>query len=253
MKRLALAAGLALAFHAVLFFGGWDPLERGKAFDLRPRQITLSLTKLPPVPKTPPAPLEKKAPVIEKVPPKQENPKKPPQQKKQVVRPQKPDKKVPKKPKPAMKPDPTPTPPVPRVQEPSAPVELASAKSVMENPPPVSQDMEEETPTPETSESPERQAPAAMLTSALPLYKRNPAPKYPRAARRRGYEGKVILDVLVNRDGKVEALTVSQSSGHAILDKAALEAVATWLFSPALRGEERVAMWIKVPIRFDLQ
>ena len=190
---------------------------------------------------------------MKKVPPIQEKSKKPPQQKKQVVRPQKPEKKDPKKPKPMMKPEPTPAPPVSKEQEPPAPVELASATSVTVKPAPVSQTMEEESPTPETSESPDRQAPTAMLTSALPLYKRNPAPKYPRAAKRRGYEGKVILDVLVNRDGKVEALAVSQSSGHAILDKAAQEAVATWLFSPALRGKERIAMWIKVPIRFDLQ
>ena len=249
MKRLVLAAGLALSLHAVLFYGGWDPLGKGKTVDLRPRQITLSLSYLPSL--SPPPPVEKKSLIIKKEPPKQEKPKKPPKQVKRLASPQKPAKKAPKKPEPVMKPEPAPAPPV--EQEPSVPTEFALPASVKEDSPPDIQEAEQETPSNEASETLDSREPATGSTSAVPLYKRNPAPKYPRSAKRKGYEGKVILNVLVNREGKVESLAIFQSSGHKILDKAAQKAVATWLFSPATRGKERVAMWIRVPIRFDLQ
>lgn len=251
MKRLVLAAGLALALHAALFYGGWDPLGKGKTVDLRPHQITLNLSYLPSLSSPPPS-VEKKPLIIKKERPKQEvKPKKPPKQVKRLVSPQKPAKKAPKKPEPVLKPKPAPAPPV--EQEPSVPTEFALPASVKEDSPPDIQETEQETPSNEARENLDSRVPVTVSTSALPLYKRNPAPKYPRSAKRRGYEGKVILNVLVNREGKVESLAILQSSGHKVLDKAAQKAVATWLFSPARRGKERVAMWIKVPIRFDLQ
>ncbi len=88
---------------------------------------------------------------------------------------------------------------------------------------------------------------------AIPLYKRNPPPKYPRAARRRGYEGTVILNVLVNKNGDVSSLWVSTSSGYRLLDNAALEAVSNWLFEPGSIGNKKVDMWVKIPVRFQLK
>jgi protein TonB len=41
-------------------------------------------------------------------------------------------------------------------------------------------------------------------------------------ARKRGYQGTVILSVLVNREGRVDNLWVFESSGYNILDNAAL-------------------------------
>ena len=251
MKRLVLAAGLALSLHAVLFYGEWDPLGKRKTVDRGPRQITLSLSYLPSPTSTPPPPVEKKTLITKKVSPKHVKPKKPPKQVKRIASTQKPAKKAPKKPEPVMKPEPSPSPSV--EPEPLVPTEFALPASVKEESPPVIQEAELETPHNDASETLDSQEPATVSTSAIPLYKRNPAPKYPRRAKRKGYEGKVILDVLVNREGKVESLAIYQSSGHRILDKAAQKAVTTWLFSPATRGEEKVSMWIKVPIRFDLQ
>jgi TonB family protein len=37
------------------------------------------------------------------------------------------------------------------------------------------------------------------------------------------------------------------------LDQAALASVKTWLFDPGTRGGERVDMWVKVPVRFQLE
>ena len=72
-------------------------------------------------------------------------------------------------------------------------------------------------------------------------------------ARRRDYSGTVMLKVLVNTQGQVTDLTVEQSSGHGILDRAAMEAVRQWLFSPATEDNKPVAMWVSVPITFELQ
>jgi len=42
-----------------------------------------------------------------------------------------------------------------------------------------------------------------VVIEAVPLYKVNPPPEYPRLARKRGYQGTVVLDVLVDQNGKV--------------------------------------------------
>jgi protein TonB len=72
-------------------------------------------------------------------------------------------------------------------------------------------------------------------------------------ARRRGYEGTTILEVLVNRKGKVDEVRLSSSSGHSLLDRAAKSSVKKWVFVPARRGNQKVEMWVKIPIRFQLR
>ncbi|MEA2083467.1 MAG: energy transducer TonB [Thermodesulfobacteriota bacterium] len=91
-----------------------------------------------------------------------------------------------------------------------------------------------------------------VVREAIPFYKKNPPPVYPRAARRRGLEGMVLLEVLVDRSGRVGNLRIFSSSGHRILDKAALKSVQKWRFVSARRGDEPVDMWVKVPVRFEL-
>lgn len=91
------------------------------------------------------------------------------------------------------------------------------------------------------------------VIKAIPHYKKNPPPVYPRMARRRGYEGTVLMEVLVSREGRVEAVRLLESSGHGVLDHEAMSAVKRWVFEPARRGEEKVEMWVKVPVRFKLK
>lgn len=91
------------------------------------------------------------------------------------------------------------------------------------------------------------------LQKALPRYGFNPKPPYPDLARRRGYEGTVILSVLVSRDGSAASVRVAQSSGYSLLDRSALETVAGWRFVPAKLGGEPVEMEVEVPVRFQLE
>ena len=92
-----------------------------------------------------------------------------------------------------------------------------------------------------------------IIREARPLYRSNPPPKYPAVARRRGFQGNVVLEVLVGPIGNVLDLRVLSSSGHPILDRAAKSSVKNWTFEPGMRGQEKVEMWVRVPIRFELK
>jgi len=81
----------------------------------------------------------------------------------------------------------------------------------------------------------------------------NPKPPYPLAARRRGYEGRVLLSVLVRADGACGDVTLKQSSGHTLLDSSALDTVKRWRFLPARRGATSVESRVDVPITFRLE
>jgi len=94
--------------------------------------------------------------------------------------------------------------------------------------------------------------PEPVAVEARPLYRENPPPRYPRIARKRGYQGTVVLEVLVDRDGEVEDLKVYRSSGYKALDRAALSSVRHWIFTPGRRGDDVVDMWVRVPIAFRL-
>lgn len=88
---------------------------------------------------------------------------------------------------------------------------------------------------------------------AYPLYRENPPPEYPLLARRRQLEGTVVLEAQVGADGLVEELALHQSSGHRLLDEAALKGVKGWRFEPGRRGVTAVAMKVLVPVRFGLR
>jgi len=79
-----------------------------------------------------------------------------------------------------------------------------------------------------------------------------PAPEYPRRARRMRWEGITQLIVTVDANGNPTAIRVSVSSGHQILDDAAIKAVQTWHFHPANRDGNPESGDLLVPIRFDI-
>ena len=95
-------------------------------------------------------------------------------------------------------------------------------------------------------------APAPVVTAARfdADYLNSPPPVYPAQSRRRGEAGRVLLLVKVTPQGLPEKVEVSQSSGYARLDEAALAAVRQWRFVPARRGQEPVSASVIVPIEF---
>jgi periplasmic protein TonB len=94
---------------------------------------------------------------------------------------------------------------------------------------------------------------AAAVILATPRYNENPPPVYPSIARKRGYQGTVMIEVFVKKDGWVGDLRVVESSGHGLLDRSAIDAVKHWQFEPGMQGDDIVAMWVRVPIHFRLQ
>lgn len=72
-------------------------------------------------------------------------------------------------------------------------------------------------------------------------------PVYPLLARRRGEQGKVLLRVSLSDTGTVKTILVEESSGYDTLDKAALQAVGQWRFSP------KAPPVVLVPVAFRLQ
>lgn len=81
----------------------------------------------------------------------------------------------------------------------------------------------------------------------------NPPPQYPALAERNGWEGVVLVKAYVQKEGRAEQVLLEKSSGHEILDKAALRTVKKWRFTPGHLGAMEVGSWVTIPIRFDLE
>jgi periplasmic protein TonB len=92
-----------------------------------------------------------------------------------------------------------------------------------------------------------------IIQKAMPVYKQNPRPTYPKLAKRRGYQGTATLEVLVNAGGRVDDVRLFSTSGYRILDTAAINSVKKWVFKPAMEGNKKIQMWVKVPVRFNLK
>ncbi len=103
------------------------------------------------------------------------------------------------------------------------------------------------------AEHPQTTVATPVILKATPLYHLNPPPQYPRLARRRGFEGVVVLEALIDVSGRVVGLKVFAVSGHPILDRAALKAVQRWQFRPGTIAGQPQQMWVHVPVRFRLQ
>ena len=94
--------------------------------------------------------------------------------------------------------------------------------------------------------------PATPKTVSGVEYIRPPQPQYPALSRRRGEEGRVVLRVLVNLQGRPERAEIQKSSGAERLDDAARRAALEALFKPHLENGQPVAVWAIVPIVFSL-
>ncbi len=95
----------------------------------------------------------------------------------------------------------------------------------------------------------EKPAGAEAEIAAKPLPTNDP-PVYPPAAVAEQRQGRVLLKVDVDTEGRAVRVEVLRSSGHLDLDAAAQAAVKQWRFSPALEDEQPVTQTIAVPVRF---
>ncbi len=78
--------------------------------------------------------------------------------------------------------------------------------------------------------------------------------QYPKIAQMRGWQGEVVVELLLDGNGKLKSKKVIQSSGHDVLDKQALEMVEKAAPFPAPPETLRNSSFsIKVPIPFKLE
>ena len=95
--------------------------------------------------------------------------------------------------------------------------------------------------------------PANPIAAVRLEYASAPPPAYPRDALRMRAEGTVMLQVLVDRDGRPLDVQVQSSSGNRALDEAARKHVLKrWTFRPAMRDGVAVQAIGIVPIDFTL-
>lgn len=87
-----------------------------------------------------------------------------------------------------------------------------------------------------------------------PKVLRGPKPIYPAAARREGFEGSALLEILVDRNGKVVDTKMLKSSGREDCDSSAAQTILNkWVFQPALLEGEPVEWREKVIVKFALK
>jgi protein TonB len=125
----------------------------------------------------------------------------------------------------------------------------------------------------EASQQPQRQTlvsrrptPAILRTSQLvdssslgntqhkpPDLSHNAPPTYPALAMQRRWEGTVLLRLFIDENGQITDVQLMRSSGHAILDGAAANAVRRWTATPATRDGQPMATVEVLPVQFKLR
>ncbi len=84
----------------------------------------------------------------------------------------------------------------------------------------------------------------------VPIPEQSPQPEYPASALRSGQTGTVRVRVEVDAQGVPGAVVVVDRSGSRDLDRAAVDAVKSWRFQPALRNGQAVPGVIEIPFDF---
>jgi len=62
-----------------------------------------------------------------------------------------------------------------------------------------------------------------------------------------------VIRALIDPDGVSREVRLWRSSGHQLLDQAALNAVRGWAFEAARLGDRPVLAWVEIPVRFEIR
>jgi TonB family protein len=85
----------------------------------------------------------------------------------------------------------------------------------------------------------------------LPVVVINPPPVYPELALRAGMEGRVVINVLLDKEGKVKQAVMMKRSDEIFVEPA-LDAARKWIFTPAIMNDHPVQVWVAIPFHFKL-
>lgn len=77
--------------------------------------------------------------------------------------------------------------------------------------------------------------------------------EYPPVLRDAGIGGAPVLWLFIGTDGRVQRTQVQETSGFEALDQAAANVAEVMRFTPAQNRDQTVAVWVQIPIRFQVQ
>lgn len=83
-------------------------------------------------------------------------------------------------------------------------------------------------------------------------YINRPVAVYPSVSRRLGEQGIGKYRVLINASGKIDDITVQQSTGYDRLDNVAIQAIRRATFKPHMENGRPIAVYAIIPIEFKL-
>ena len=86
-----------------------------------------------------------------------------------------------------------------------------------------------------------------------PMPRKRGGVEYPKQARAKGIEGYVTLSMLIGTGGDVERVKILEAQPAGVFDEAAVRAVKTWRFDPAMYQGQPVKIWARQTVRFDLR
>jgi protein TonB len=89
-------------------------------------------------------------------------------------------------------------------------------------------------------------------TSVKVTFSPDPSDYYPEVSRRNGEEGRAVVKVCVNVAGKVDSAEIANTTGHPLLDEAALKVARAMKFKPATSEGKPVASCPTLPVKFVL-
>ena len=86
-----------------------------------------------------------------------------------------------------------------------------------------------------------------------PIPLRQIRPKYPEIAKKAGIEGTVVLQVFVDKKGRVKDTVILKGIPNTGLDEAAIKAIKAVRFKPAKQDGVALGVWISIPFNFRLE
>jgi len=78
-------------------------------------------------------------------------------------------------------------------------------------------------------------------------------PKYPEIAQEAGIEGTVVVQVFVDKTGRVTDTVILKGIPNTGLDESAIKAIRAVRFRPAKAGGATIGVWISIPVNFRLK
>ena len=138
-----------------------------------------------------------------------------------------------------------------------APFVVAAVVEVPEIPVPTAPPVVEAVPAPAPTPAPPTPPAPAPAPKTIPAsavqYLEPPLLEYPRLSRRARESGRVMVRVYIDEAGLPRTVQLSQSSGHARLDDAAVAAVQKARFKPYTEDGRPTPGWAFIPLDFDLE